>query len=119
VTDGAGVGRRVAVRAGNYQTARAGRTFNAQLGALVTDDAGLGVGGAFVTFRVSSGAATFGRGSRVATVRTGPDGLAVSAVVLAGERTGSVRITASTGMAPRPATYNLRVIPDPTRRRRS
>jgi hypothetical protein len=31
--------------------------------------------------------------------------------VLAGERAGSVGITASTGLAPRPAIYSLRVIP--------
>jgi hypothetical protein len=108
-----GGGRRVGVRAGNYQTAKAGRPFSAQLGAVVTDDAGRVVPGAFVTFRVSSGAATFGRGARVATARTGPNGLAVSAIVLAGERTGSVRITASTGRAARPASYSLRVIPGP------
>jgi hypothetical protein len=109
--------RHIAVRAGNYQTARAGRPFNAQLGATVVDEDGRGVPGAFVTFRVVSGAATFGRGSRVSTVRTGPDGFAVSAVVLAGERLGSVGVTASTGHAPSPATYSLRVIPGPWRPR--
>jgi hypothetical protein len=108
-----GHSRRVAVRAGNYQTARMGRPFNAQLGAVVTDETGGGVAGVFVTFRVSSGSASFGRGSRVATARTATDGLAVSAIVLAGERTGSVRITASTGRASHPAIYHLRVIPGP------
>jgi hypothetical protein len=110
-------GRRISVRAGNYQSAQTGRPFSAQLGAAVTDAEGHAVVGAYVTFRIVSGAATFGRGSLVATVRTGANGLAVSAVVLAGERTGSVKVTANTTLAPRPATYSLRVIPGPSRPR--
>jgi hypothetical protein len=108
-----GHSRRVAVRAGNYQTAKMGRPFSAQLGAIVTDETGDGVPGVFVTFRISSGAASFGRGSRVGTVRTGSDGFAISAIVLAGERTGSVRVTASAALASHPAVYSLRVITGP------
>jgi hypothetical protein len=105
--------RRVAVRAGNYQSAKVGRPFSAQLAVMVTDPGGQAVPGARVTFKVDSGSATFGHGARSATVTTGRNGLGVSAVVLAGPTTGSVQITASTQLSLRPATFTLRVIPGP------
>jgi hypothetical protein len=109
-------GRRLAVRAGNYQTARVGRPFTAQLTATVTDRAGRALPGVAVTFRVTSGSAVFGHGSRTATSSTATSGIATSQVLAAGDVTGSVRVVATAGVASRPITYTLRVLPEPGRR---
>lgn len=89
------------------------RPFSAQLVAEVTDAGGDPLPGAFVTFRVTSGPASFGRASRVSTARADEGGRAVSAVVVAGLQPGGVQITASTGHELRPARFSLRVIREP------
>lgn len=106
-------GPRISVRSGNLQGCRADRPFNAQLVAEVTDASGDPLPGMYVTFRVTSGPASFGRGSRVSTARTDAAGHAVSAVVVAGLEPGGVQVTASTGHELRPATFTLRVIREP------
>ena len=107
------VGRRLAVRAGNHQSGKPGRPFAAQLAVAVTDAGGDPVPGVQVTFRVVSGSATFGRGARSATATTAPNGLAVSAVIVAGATPGSVQVTAGAGRAPHPVPFTLRVTPGP------
>jgi hypothetical protein len=115
--DGAAVGgaapgpSRVVVRAGNYQSARVDRPFNAQLTAWVVDDAGRPARGVRVTFTVTSGPATFAHGARATTSTTGGGGVATAQVLTAGARTGTVRILATAGVASRPAHFSLRVLP--------
>jgi hypothetical protein len=89
--------RRVVVRAGNYQSARAGRPFAAQLTAVVVDRGGSPLRGVRVTFRVACGIAT-------------------SQVLAAGPRTGTVRVLATASVQARPTSFSLRVLaPGPRR----
>lgn len=107
---GEGGARQIAAGAGNLQTCRVGRPFAAQLVAVVADPSGRPLADVVVSFRVTSGPATFGKGARVATARSGDDGRAVSAVMLAGERPGNVQVTATAPGVLQPARFNLRVI---------
>jgi hypothetical protein len=100
-----------AVRAGNFQRARQGRPFAAQLTARVVDGEGRPVAGAWVTFRVCSGAAGFAGGARVASAATGATGVATAPVLTAGAAVGGVRVAALVPGTTHPATYALRVIP--------
>ena len=102
--------RRVVVRAGNYQSARAGHPFAAQLTAVVVDDGGAPLRGVRVTFKVASGSAAFAHGSRTATSTTGAGGIATSQVLAAGPRTGIVRVLATASVLARPTSFSLRVL---------
>jgi hypothetical protein len=97
------------VRAGNLQAARPGRPFAAQLTAVVTDRAGAALPGARVTFRVTSGAAGFDAGARVATAAADAGGVATAPVLTAGADAGPVQVTAAVAGGTSPATYTLRV----------
>jgi hypothetical protein len=107
---------RVVVRAGNYQSARVERPFPAQLTAVVVDGTGSALPGVRVTFKITSGSAAFAHGSRTATSTTGGAGIAISQVLAAGPRAGSVRVLATASVVARPTVFSLRVLPAPGRR---
>jgi hypothetical protein len=119
VTSEAPKGLRVVVRAGNHQSARAGRPFAAQLTVVVSDVDGVPQRGIRVTFKVATGAAAFAHGSRTATSTTGIGGIATSQVLSAGARTGTVRVMVTASVLARPTVFSLRVLPPLPRRRGS
>jgi hypothetical protein len=104
------------VRAGNYQSARVERPFSAQLTAVVVDGAGSALPDVRVTFKITSGAAAFAHGSRTATSTTDGAGIAISQVLAAGTRAGTVRVLATASIGARPTVFSLRVLPAPGRR---
>jgi hypothetical protein len=110
--------RRVVVRAGNYQSARVGCPFPAQLTVVVVDGRGSTLPGIRVTFAITAGSAAFAHGSRTATSMTGAGGVATSQVLAAGPRTGTVRILATASVVARPTVFALRVLPAPPWRAR-
>jgi hypothetical protein len=113
-TPGTGAAVRVAVRAGNLQTARAGLPFPAQLAVAVCDTAGSPVRGVWVSFRVLSGSAAFLHGARVATAPSDSAGVATAPVLDAGATVGPVRVSAALAACAgvsRPVGYTLRVVP--------
>jgi hypothetical protein len=98
----------VSAVSGGGQSAPVGQPFAQPLVAGVTARDGGALAGAPVTFTVTSGSASFA-GAASATASTGTDGRATSPTLTAGNRTGTVTVTATTPGVAQGATFTLTV----------
>ncbi len=94
---------------GSGQSALTGNRFAAPLSALVTDRYSNLEPDTTVTFRITTGAATFPGRAKTATVTTDTLGIAIAPTLTAGTTAGAVTVTATATGSSSTATYHLTV----------